>query len=173
MSPKTKKSSKKTKALKPAELFALAREHEQAKKDAAAAAKHKTEVDAQIIAELMDNRKVRSVESSEFGGFTRITVTQTESTSYDPEIKNDLTVAQRRLCFDRDINFNLLPEKTRKKILQSIPKDELAAVTTERLNVERLSQAVQDGKIDGKIVAKHASISKNKPYVTVSHGTGS
>lgn len=166
--------AKKAKSLKPAELFALAKQHEQAKTDAAEVAARKKAVDEQIIAELLDNRKVRSVESAEFGGFTRITVTQGERLEYDSDgIYDELSLTERRHCFDRNINFNALPEKTRKALLKSIPKEELAAVTTVVLNVERMSQAVQDGKVDAKKIAKHAETKLNAPYVTVSHGTGS
>lgn len=176
MSPKKdgKAKKKKAKALKPAELFALARAHEEAKKEAAAAASKKKDADTAIIAEILDRQKVRSVESAEFGEFTRITVTQGSHMEYDDDgIFHDLSVTERRHCFDRNINFNALPEKTRKALLKAIPKDELAAVTSVTLNVERMSQAVQDGKVDAKTIAKHATDVKHAPYVTVSHGSGS
>lgn len=155
------------------EIFAAAHNYETAAQEEAAAKVEKERTKKVLLTQLHEIRKVRAVESDKYGGFTRITVVQNEGIEYDADgMYRDLTPVQRRLAFDRNINFNALPAETRKKILEVVPKDELKAVTTRSLNVERLSQAVQDNKIDGKVVAKHSEIVKSAPYIRISHGTG-
>lgn len=167
--------TKKTKAqrISEAEIFAAAHNYEESAKQEAAAKAEKERTKKVIITQLHDLRKIRALESDKYGGFTRITVVQNEGIQYDPDgLYRDLSPVQRRLAFDRDINFNALSAETRKKILEVVPKDELKAVTTRRLNVEKLSQAVQDNKIPAKIVAEHSEITKAAPYIRISHGTG-
>lgn len=170
---KKKKKTEKPARLSEAEIFAAAKEYEEATEAESRYKQAKESAKKLILTQLHSIRKVKSVESGEYGEFTRITVVEGSHVEYDgPGLYKDCTVAQRRLAFDRNINFNALPAETRKALLAAVPKDELKAVTTNVLNVERLSQAVQAGKIPGRLVAKHSEVVKSAPYIRISHGAG-
>lgn len=170
---KSKKSEKKkVKKLAEAALFALAQEREEAAKQAAAFLSEKTEVDQQLI-EQLQIRKVRSMESDQFGGFTRITLVQPEPVEYDQDgIKKALKPAQRRLVFDTNVNLNALPEEIRKAVIETIPKDALKAVSTDVLNMDKLAKAVKDEKVDAQVVSDNSWIKEIAPSIRISHGSG-
>jgi hypothetical protein len=173
VTPKKTKTEKKTKPLSEGEIFALAEQYEQAHADAATAEATKKKSKDQLIAELHERRKVRAVESAEYGRFTRITVVTPESVEYDgPALYKDCTPAQRREAFDRNVNLNALSPDARKRVLAVLTKEELRAVTTNTLNVDRLSAAVQAQKVPAELVAKHSEIKKKAPYISISHGSG-
>jgi hypothetical protein len=170
----SKKSEKKKAAKKLAEaaLFALAQEREEAAKQAAAFLAEKTEADQQLI-EQLQIRKVRSMESDKFGGFTRITLVQPEPLEYDSDgIWKALKAPQRRLAFDENVNLNALPDDIRKAVIETIPKDALKAVTSHHLNLDKLAIAVKDEKIDAQIVSDHSSIKEIAASIRISHGSG-
>lgn len=170
---KATEPKKKVKPLSDAEVFALAAGYENASKTEADAKKTKTETAKQIISELFTRRKVSSVESSQFGPFTRITVSQAKHMEYDEDgLWKDMTPAQRREAFDTLVNLNALPTDVRKAVIAALPAIERRKVTTHRLNLDKLSLAVQNKKVPAKLVAKHAEEVKNAPYITISHGSG-
>jgi hypothetical protein len=165
---KTNKVKEALKKLSDAELFVLAADYESGKKIENEGKKKASKAQKLITDELI-RRKTKALENEG----TKITLVQNESVVYDGDgLWDDLTPKQRRLAFDEDVNLNGLSVETRKKIREIIPKEELAAVTTRRLNVDNLSVAVQEDKIDAKTVAKRASIVKSAPYIRVSHGSG-
>lgn len=161
------------KPLSDAEVFALANSYEHASKAEGEAKKTKAEAAKLIIAELFTRRKVTSVESNNFGPFTRITVSQASHMEYDEDgLWKAMSPSQRREAFDTFVNLNALPSETRKRVIAQLSPTERKAVTTHRLNVERLSLAVQAKKVAAKLVAKFAEEKKNAPYITISHGSG-
>lgn len=160
--------------LKEAELFALADEYEKAHAAEGTAKKDKRSITKTLVEQIQGLRKLGALESNKFGKFTKITVVQAEHVEYDGDaIWKALKPIQRREAFDSLVNLNALPAATRKAIMATIPTDELRAVTTHVLNVERMSQAVQADKIDAKVIAPHSEIVKSAPYISISHGKGS
>lgn len=176
MSPKKKdgkSKDKKIKRISEAEVFAIASAREEAAKQAAAADAEKKEND-RILIEQLQLRGVRSLESDQYGEFTRITLTQPEPVIYDSDgIWKDLKPAKRELCFDRNVNLNALSPEARQKVIDVLTKDELREVTTFELNLERLAKSVSDGKIDKEVVANNSSIKPIAPSIRISHGSGS
>jgi hypothetical protein len=167
----TKKT--KTPRLPEAELFALADEYEKHHAREGRAKKEKKGITKTLVEQIQSLRKLGSLESDKFGRFTRITVVQAEHVEYDEDrLWKTFTPAQRRESFDSLVNLNALPLATRKAIIEMVPRDELKAVSSRRLNVERMSQAVQAGKIDAKVIAPFSEIVKNEPYISISHGKG-
>lgn len=172
-SPAKKKPTTKAKRLNEAEIFALADRYEDAHAAIAEATTSKKKAAEQILTELHKNRKVRALESSEYGRFTRITVVVGSSVEYDgPALYKELTPAQRREAYDRNVNLNALPADARKRVIDALTKEELRSVTTNTLNVDKLSEAVQKQKIPAEIVAKHSTVKEKAPYLSISHGSG-
>lgn len=175
MAKNTKKATtatKKAKRLSDAEIYALAAEYEEAHKEEGSAKKKKGNASKQIIAELQ-HRKSSAIESNEYGGFTRVTLVAPERVEYNSDgIWSDLTPAQRREAFDTFVNLNQLPTETRKKVVAMLTKEERRAVTTHILNTDRMSQAVQNGKIDATEIEPHSTIVPIAPSIRVSHGSG-
>lgn len=168
-----KTAEKAPKRINEGEIFALAAQFEQGAKDEAAGKKRKADAQGGLVAQLRDVRKVKSIESDKFGPFTRITVVESESVVYDePGLYGALKPSERQEAFDRNVNLNALSKEARKRVLEVLTKEELAAVTTHVLNVDKLSLAVQNKKIAAKVVAKFATIKKGAAYVRISHGTG-
>lgn len=156
-----------------AEVFKTAKEYEEAAKQEGAAKRAKTAAQKTLVHEILERRKLQVMESDKFGGHTRITVVQNETPQYDAEgLYGALNASQRRLAFDRNINLNALDAAARKRVLEVLTKDELAAVTSYSLNIENLSVAVQSKKISSKVVAKFVEFVKSAPYVRISHGSG-
>jgi hypothetical protein len=174
MSPATgRKKAEAPKKLTIGEVFKTAQNYEDAQKAEAAAAKIKKGAQNALTSDLL-RRKVRSMESDKFGPFTRVTVIQNETPQYDDEgLYNELTVPQRRLCFDRFVNLNDLDADARKRVIAALTKEELAKVTTYSLNIEKLSEAVQARKIKAKLVARFTTFVKSAPYIRISHGKDS
>lgn len=168
----TKKTEeKKAKRLSDAKLFALADAYEEAHRAEGTAKKEKSTAGKAIITEMI-SRKSSAIESKEFGGFTRITLVQPSSVEYDDKgIWNALTPTQRREAFDANVNLNALSKEARKRVMEVLTKEERAAVTTHALNTERMAQAVQDGKIEAKIVADNSHIKQIAPSIRISHGS--
>lgn len=168
----TGRETAKPKRLSTAEIFAWARQYEDAAKAVGAAGKLKTEAQRRLTDDLL-RRKTRSLESDKHGPFTRVTLVQNESVEYDESgLYGALRPAQKRLAYDRFVNLNALSADARKRVIQVLTKDELAAVTTYSLNVEKLSAAVQAKQISAKLVAKFARMVKAAPYIRISHGKG-
>lgn len=165
---KNEKTTAKPKRLSLAEIFRTAKLYEESQKAEIAAKKAKTSAQKAITDE-MERRKVKSLSSKEEP--LHVTFVQNETARYDEDgLWNALTPAQRRLCFDRNINLNELSADARKRVLAVLTKEELAAVTTHSLDVEKLSLAVQERKIRTKLVAKFTEFVKSAPYIRVSHG---
>lgn len=153
-----------------AEIFALAAQYELAQKSEIQAKKDKAAAQKGVIEGVMEQRKLRNLSSDKYGRPTNITIVQAEHTVYDDEgLYSALKPSQRRECFDRNVNLNELSAEARRKVLEVLTKDELDAVTTYSLNVERLSLAVQAKKISVKLVAKFSEIKKNAPYISITH----
>lgn len=171
MNKRTAKKEAAAKRLNDAKLFALADKYEESHREEGTAKKSKAESAKAIIGELL-TRGVSAIESKEFGGFTRITVVQPEKVEYDRDaIWQALTVKQRREAFDAFVNLNALPAAARKRVMEVLTKEERTAVTTHELNTERLAQAVQDNKIEAKVVADNSRVVKIAPSIRISHGS--
>lgn len=170
---KTKAPAKAPAKLTMAEVFKTAKEYEAAAAQESTAKVAKTKAQKTLVREILERRKLQVMESDKFGGHTRITVVQSEVPQYDAEgLYAALNAAQRRLAFDRNINLNALDPAARKRVVEVLSKEELAAVTSYSLNLENLSVAVQARKISSKVVAKFVEFVKTAPYVRISHGSG-
>lgn len=172
-----KKSATKMPSLTTGEVFALASKYEVAQKTAAAADADRREAANAIVGEL-ERRKTSALESDEFGAFTRITKVQNESVVYDEAtLYKALTPAQRREAFDYSIDISILPEADRKALnkalIDLLSPAQRKAARRHRLNVDRLSAAVQEGIISQDVVAEHAEVVKSAAYIRISHGSGS
>jgi hypothetical protein len=165
------KAAKKPKRRSLAEIFAMAAQYELATKAEKDAKKTKGEAQKAVIEGVLEQRKLRKISSDKFGPHTNITIVQAEHEEYDADgLYQALTPKQRREAFDRNINLNELDAAARKKVLAVLTPDELDAVTTYSLNLDRLSIAVQDSKIPAKAVAPFAHTVKNAPYISITHG---
>lgn len=166
-------TKRKAKGLSTAAVFSLAEKREQEAVEEARAKAAKFDADKQIIEELHTRRKIKSLESDQFGRFTRITVVAPERVEYDEAgLWSDLKPRQRRMAYNEFVNLNALPEDARLRVLAVLSGDERKAVTTHSLSTDRLAVAVADGKIDPKVISKHAAIKQNAPHIRISHGTG-
>lgn len=171
------KNGKKVPAAKPkrltiAEIFRTAKKYEDNQKIEAAAAKEKKAAQNALVEEI-GRRKVSSLESDKFGGFTRITRVQNSHMEYDADtLWEDLTPAQRRLVFSRHVDLNALSSDARKRVVAALSAEELESVTTYSLDVDKLAQAVQDRKVKAKTVAAHAREVLSAAYIRISHGSG-
>lgn len=174
VSPKMQGMAKKTKKLNEADLFALADARERAAAAEASAKKEKFAADQALI-EQIQIRNVSSLESDKFGRFTRITLVEPSSISINGDtLWNDLTTSQRREAFDLFLNLNTLQPNTRKAVVSLLKEMEPSALrgATKSLNVDRLSQAVQEERIPANKVADHSEEIKRAPWVRISHGSG-
>lgn len=155
------------------EIYALADEYEVAQEREASAKRDKSDAQRTLVENVWRRMKQKTIESAAFGQFTRITVVANTRVNYDEGgLWKALKPSQRRKAFDANINLNALSGEARKRVLGVLSKDELADVTTYTLNTDRLSAAVQEGKIQAKTVADHSSIVESEPYVRISHGSG-
>lgn len=126
--------------------------------------------DQKIVAEAMIENGDKKIENADYG--LSVTVSQRETPEYDADgIWRDLTSRQRPKCFDRSIDLMVLSPERRKELhdamVATLTPSEKRACTVDSLNVERLSQAVQDGTIDPEVVAPHVTWKKSAPYITV------
>lgn len=156
------------------EVFELAFQYERAKTEAAEAEKVKKEAQKAITDELID-RGTRAIEGAGVTGFTRVTVVQRETLSYDDDAMwSAATPREKRAIFDELLNLNDLPFEVRKKVVAVLKehKDERKAATTRRLNTQKLSTAVQEEVVSADWVAEFARINQSAPYIVVSHGDG-
>lgn len=165
---------KKVERLKDAEIYALMPEFEDGKKEEAAGKKKWRGIQQRVTDEFLARKPVpKSISATIKGVVTTVTMTRASHMEYDgPAIWKVLKAAQRRDVFERNVDLNKLSPVARKKVLAVLSKEELAEVTTYVLNADQLSQAVQDGKIDAKVIAPYSEEKFNAPYISVSHGTG-
>lgn len=179
MAPKLKSERKKKAKRQPeVDIFVAARNYELASKAVAVANKTKKEAQDLMVEQIQGVRKLGSMESAEYGPFTRITVVQNESMDYDEDgLYGDLTAAQRREAYDYSIDLSRLTADERKALnaamIELLTPAQRKACKVRALNIDRLSQAVQDDKIDPKVIAKHSKLVKSAAYVRISHGSGS
>lgn len=163
--PKTKKR------LTVPEFFRTALRYEKAQQAKAKATKDQTAAQNDLVAELQRQGVGSITTPRDYDGpFTRVTLVQASHMEYDADgIWRSLNTRQRRLAFNRNIDLNALAPAARKKVLDVLTKDELAAVTSYSLNLDGLSQAVQDDKIPAAVIAENSEEKKNAPYVSISH----
>ena len=169
------KAKKKSKRLSDAKLFVLAREvYDLRLKQKADATKIKESQDA-VTAEMMA-RKSKTMTSLDTG--LKVTMTEKETTVYDEDgLYADLTARQRPLAFDRSLDLSALTPERRTELMklvrQALTPAEVKVCTVNKLNVDRLSQAVQDDRIAIEVGAAHTEIKKGAPYITVTEGGAS
>lgn len=170
MADKKKSKEKKAKALSDKEVFELAVEHEQALAKEKKFKGRKEKIKNILVAELQ-RRKTKGLTSAATG--TTVTFVQAEKLVYDGEgLWSDLKPVQRREVYEERIDLNALSPEARKAVIEALPKEERKNVTSHVLVVDKLSDAVQAGRIDAKVVAKHSEIQRNAPYISVSLGDG-
>lgn len=168
-----KKKRTTTKALSEKALFDLAADFESSKERVK---KYENDpvvgwrsIQSKIVAELQ-RRKVKSLTAS--GSLTKVTLVAPETVVYDDDaIWAELTPAKRRLVFDRQINLSALPKDVQVELLKSLTASQRKKVVSHRLNVDRLAEAVQDGKVPVELVSEHSEIKASSPYISVSHGS--
>lgn len=124
---------------------------------------------AQVATAMLD-RKDKTLSNEEYG--LQVTVTQNETPQYDGEgIWADLTARERPKCFDRIYDFSTLSQARRaelqKVMFAALTPAEKRMVTVDRLNVVKMSQAVQNGDIAAEKIAPHTTWKKSSPYITV------
>jgi hypothetical protein len=122
-----------------------------------------------LAEEIIQGLEAHGVKSVVHQGWA-VNVAQAEKVVYDDALIGALTAKERRLACDEIVDLNALDPAVRKRVVEALTPQERKRVTTLRLNVERLSQAVQEGKIDLKLVSRYSSIKKNKPYITPGSG---
>lgn len=164
-------SSKKepVKRLSDSKLYKLAVEAKEKQKTKLEATNDEGKLNTQIITELLLRDPPPKTMGAVVGGNkVNITLTQGTHWEYDTQrIWEILKPKQRTLVFERNIDLNKLPAAKRKEVLALLSEDEKAMVTTFTLNVEALSQAVQDAKIKATTIAPFSEEKKHKPYITV------
>lgn len=135
--------------------------------------------DAQtVVAEAMlspSGKKLgKSLENDDAG--LKVTVTQKETEVWDPDgVWGALTPRERPLAFDREYDFSALTPERRaelhKAMIASLSPAEKRMCVRNRLNVSRMSQAVQADKIDAEKIAPFMEVKYANPYITVTpHG---
>ena len=169
-----KQKTDKPKKVGDSKLFALARKSLAAAGEAKKWGAQKAIIDGEIV-EAMQQRRAKTITESDTG--LRITFTQAEKTTYDGEgLRSEKRIKKsiKDRIFRKKLDISLLPKKRqeelRKVMLEALSPAELAAITSYELDVDEMSKCVQEGKLDAKVVAAHATITKNKPYCTISSG---
>ena len=163
----TKKAA--AKRLKDAEIFTLAAEYERQAEIEGRAKKAKQGVQKSLCEEL-EARKTTSLTADDG---TKVTRVQTENVIVDGDaLYGSLTPRQRKLAYDRTLDFGSVPVEVQKALAQLLKDLGYSKAIGHRLNLSALSEAVQSGKIDADVVAEHTDITKNAPYIRISHGTG-
>lgn len=163
------KSKKKVKKLSDKEIIELAIEHERARGKESRFKKAKEKAKEALTAEFI-RRGTKGLTSA---SGTVVTFVQAEKLVYDGDnLYADLKPKQRRAVYEENIDLNALSAEARKRVIAALSAEERKAVTTYVLNVDKLSDEVQAGRIDAKLIAKHSEIKKNAPYVSVSLGDG-
>lgn len=162
---------KTTEALSDRQLFELAAEFENAK---TLAKKYESDpvvgwrnIQSRIVA-AMSRRKVKSLVDS---SLTKITLVAPTTVVYDEEgMWADLPASKRKAIFDRQINLALLPADVQAALLEHLTPAQRKRVVSHRLNVDRLADAVQEGKVEPEWVAEHSEIKESSAYIKVSRG---
>lgn len=165
---KSKKVEPKAKKHTLRECVALAREYLEGDKLAKEGAARKAKAQAIIAAEW--ERRGHDTLTAEGLKITRV---QNSSIVYDGDaLWADLTARQRPLAYKRTFNLSALPAERRTALMHAIRETmtpaEISMCTDNVLDVGLLSEAVQAGKIDAKIVARHAEEKFSAPYIRVS-----
>ena len=157
------------KRLKDAEIFTLAAEYERQAEIEGRAKKTKQGVQKSLCEEL-EARKTSSLTADDG---TKVTRVQTENVIvHGDTLYGDLSPAQRRMAYDRHLPFAELPADAQKAVAALLKEMGHTKAIKVALNTTKLSEAVQNGKIDADVVAEHTDITKNAPYIRISHGTG-
>ena len=122
-----------------------------------------------------EGRKLgRKLESDEVG--LKVTVTQSETDVWDGDgVWSVLDRRTRPLAFDRRYDFSVLSSERQAELHQmmidALSPAEKRVCVKHTLNVDRMSQAVQDDRIDPAIIAPFMTTKKSAPYITVTpHG---
>lgn len=116
----------------------------------------------------------RQLSSDDVG--LKVTVTQSETDKWDDQgVWGALTPRERPKAFDRDYDFSALTPERRaelhKAMIAMLSPAEKRLCVRNRLNVARMSQAVQAGDIDAEKIAPFMETHKGTPYITVTpHG---
>lgn len=102
----------------------------------------------------------------------RIVLTEQEVLEYnEPGLWDELKPTQRRLAFDEELNLNALNPEERRALMAAIREiltpGQRRRCTTRKLNIARLSAAVQSGKISTLLVDRHSEMVKRAPYTTI------
>lgn len=165
---KSKKSEPKVKKHSLRECVALAREYLEGDKLAKEGSARKAKAQAIIAAEW--ERRGHDTLTADGLKITRV---QNSSMVYDSEgLWSDLTARQRPLAYRRTFNLSALPAERRAVLMEAIREAmtpaEIRMCTDNVLDVEMLSEAVQAGRIDAKVVAAHAEEKFSAPYIRVS-----
>lgn len=146
------------------ELVQLARQAEKAKQKVEKAKQEEAALKKQVL----DEMQLRGTKAIEHDG-TRLTFVQAERVHYDEQsLYGLLTPAQRRMVFNENVDLNALPAKTRKAVMEVVPKSQRLAVTTRSLDVSALSQATQSGSIDVEVANSVSEVVPSAPYYRLS-----
>lgn len=167
---KKKKNKNDDGRLTDGQVFTMAREYLDEDAREKQAKTRKTSISEAIAAEF-EERGIKAQTSEEHG--LKVTRVQNETVVIDGEgLYDDLTAAQRRDVYDYSIVLTNLSEERQREV-QAVLRDaltraELQKVRVPRLNENRLSEAVQAGKITAAKVAAHSTIRKAKAFIRVS-----
>ena len=150
-----------------AEIAALAKEQKKWDQKAKEAAKKRDDLKPKLVAAM------RSFGSKvmEAGG-VRVVLSEPTTTKYDEDgILSALNKRQQKLAFDEIVNINLLPPAERREIQERMRElltpAQRRRATELRFNLDRMSQAVQEGKIPVEVLDEHTQVISNTPYTTV------
>jgi hypothetical protein len=122
-----------------------------------------------LSSEIISGMKTLKVKSVESDGW-QVSYAQAEPVVYDPALVMALSPAQRRLACDEIVDLNALPDEARKRVLKALTPAVRKQVTMLRLNVDKLSQAVQQEAIPLELVSRYSSVQPKKAYITPSSG---
>jgi hypothetical protein len=163
------KPTKAKKRLKDSEIFVLVAEYERQAEIEGRAKKTKKGIQDSICEEL----QIRGTTSLTADDGTKVTRVQTENINIDGDaLYGDLKPAQRRLAYRRSLVLSELPAEVQRALMDVLKTNGVASAVNVALDTSGLAAAVQEGKIDAEIVAKHTTITMNAPYIRPSHGTG-
>lgn len=162
-----KRTAKKGDSLSNEQIAALAREYKGLDLKVKKLTEEKDKIKPRILAAMVA-AKTRLIEVAG----VRVVYSQQQYTDYDEAaLWSNMTPRQRRACFDQNFNINELPSEERAELLRAL-RDMLTPsqrrrCTTNVLNEDKMSAAVQAGIVPLETVKKHSEVKYKAAYPTI------
>lgn len=118
-------------------------------------------------AELLDELAARGLKTLSIGD-TQITRVQTIQRGWNADgVLRVIPVRQRVGLVRLDFDLNALPDETRRRVLATLTKRELAAISTPVLLADQLEAEIAAGRISEKVVGPYRTEAASAPYIKV------